>query len=683
MSFRKEEVLLLIGLLLRIVFVGYDSSGVFSHFYLPFMDTSVQGFMTGATLNPWDLSPAEYFPYGLSLFIILLPLKFIGYLIFGDIFIGGGFVSVAPLKTPLLICDFVFLCLMQRIAPQRQLQILYYYWLNPVLIYITFFKGYLDLIPMFFVFWSMLSLIQQRIKQSAVLFGVALTSKFHVAVIFPIILYYLWNTEFPKRAIRHILQFCVLGSVIVMIGFFPVIESGKLLYNSIGSPEAFRLFSLKYELGQGIVVYLGAILVVAAIGRIVLSTKLTGEGLIFGSGFVFGVLLLATNPMPGWYFWIIPFVVLFYSLYSFVPKSLWLALVILYFLVFTDVSQVVESAFFSNGRESLFHGVLFSLLQLVVIIYLGFICVMILRTEASLKRRSRPMLIGLAGDSGAGKNTLSHVLKQLFGLRQTEVIEGDDYHKWERGDVHWQTYTHLHPRANHLEVLNRHVNELVQGKYVFQPHYDHNIGRFTAPRPLNPTKTLLVQGLHSLYIRSMREVYDLKIFLNPDPSLRKFWKVKRDCNERGYSLEKVLDSFQKREKDSRKHIDPQKNDADLVIEYFPIEPISEHEILQIQSVSLGLRVSLWNDVQVLDLVESLNTINTIQCSFDEHRLDQEEDRIMLTFVGDISKENIESIVNTLFIPLRFLVRAYEPPQFMSGYDGILQLIILAILKGKR
>ena len=134
------------------------------------------------------------------------------------------------------------------------------------------------------------------------------------------------------------------------------------------------MFSLKYELGQGIVVYLGAILVVAAIGQVFffLSTKLTGDLILEVD--LFWSIVVGYKSNARMVFWIIPFVVLFYSLYSFAPKSLWISFGYIILSGFADiVSQVVE-VLFSNGRESLFIEC-YSRYTVSFIFTLGFICV--------------------------------------------------------------------------------------------------------------------------------------------------------------------------------------------------------------------------------------------------------------------------------------------------------------------
>lgn len=63
-----------------------------------------------------------------------------------------------------------------------------------------------------------------------------------------------------------------------------------------------------------------------------------------------------------------------------------------------------------------------------------------------------PIAIGIAGDSATGKSTFANLIKDNIFKDNSIIIEGDNYHKWERNDKHWKQYTHLNPKANFLNV---------------------------------------------------------------------------------------------------------------------------------------------------------------------------------------------------------------------------------------
>lgn len=182
----------------------------------------------------------------------------------------------------------------------------------------------------------------------------------------------------------------------------------------------------------------------------------------------------------------------------------------------------------------------------------------------------RVTIIGIAGDSGAGKSTYVEHLKELLGEDRVTVITGDDYHSLDRVERNKIGITALDPwKANNLGLLVDHVWALKQGQTIMKPIYDHTTGTFTGPEEIQPRDVVLIEGLHMFYLEKLREALDLKIYFDTDVSLRVRWKVRRDAGVRGYTEEQVLDEIERRKPDVQKFIEPQKAWADLVIHYLP------------------------------------------------------------------------------------------------------------------
>lgn len=175
-------------------------------------------------------------------------------------------------------------------------------------------------------------------------------------------------------------------------------------------------------------------------------------------------------------------------------------------------------------------------------------------------------VFAICGDSGSGKTTLGNLLKKFF--RDSFLLECDRYHKWERNDENWNRYTHLNPDANFISKMEEDIFNLKIGNRIYQVDYDHSLGKFTEHQEITPSENTIVCGLHPLYTKN-ENIYNLKIFVDTDDELKKIWKIKRDVNERGYSLDKVLSQIEHRKKDFTKYILPQKNISDIIINFFP------------------------------------------------------------------------------------------------------------------
>ena len=188
-------------------------------------------------------------------------------------------------------------------------------------------------------------------------------------------------------------------------------------------------------------------------------------------------------------------------------------------------------------------------------------------------------LIAIAGDSGSGKSSLSKYLSKLFG-NDVITLETDRYHKWERGDINYNTYSHLNPNANHLEKMYKDVYDLKIGNEVYQVDYDHTSGKFTQKEKIESKKNVIVCGLHTMYETNINTISDIKIYLDTDRELIKKWKIQRDVNERGYTLEKVLKQIEIREKDYEEFISKQKENADIVIRFYDTNSLKCKMIIQ-------------------------------------------------------------------------------------------------------
>ena len=180
-------------------------------------------------------------------------------------------------------------------------------------------------------------------------------------------------------------------------------------------------------------------------------------------------------------------------------------------------------------------------------------------------------IIAIAGDSGSGKTTLSNYLLNIFGDNNYCKIETDRYHKWERGDPNYQKYSHLNPTANHLEKMNEDIYKLKIGHEIYSVDYDHHTGKFTQEEKIVSKNNVILCGLHTLYNDNTNNILDIKIFLDTDRELIKKWKIKRDVEERGYSIEKVLKQIAIRESDYNEYIKNQKDNGDIIIKFYELD----------------------------------------------------------------------------------------------------------------
>jgi phosphoribulokinase len=183
----------------------------------------------------------------------------------------------------------------------------------------------------------------------------------------------------------------------------------------------------------------------------------------------------------------------------------------------------------------------------------------------------RPIILGVVGDSAAGKTTITRGLVRVLGEENVAHICTDDYHRYDRKQRAELGITPLHPDCNHLDIIAQHLLHLRRGDAILKPVYRHQDGTFGPPVYVRPERFTLIEGLLGYYLPRMRDVYDVRVFLNPPEELRRRWKVQRDCSRRGYTTDQVLAELDRREPDSEAFIRPQRRYADMLVSFRPLD----------------------------------------------------------------------------------------------------------------
>ena len=178
-------------------------------------------------------------------------------------------------------------------------------------------------------------------------------------------------------------------------------------------------------------------------------------------------------------------------------------------------------------------------------------------------------MLGVVGDSASGKTTLTRGLVRVLGADQVSHMALDDYHRYDRAQRAAMGITPLDPACNYMDVMAQHMRLLRRAEPILKPVYRHADGTFGPPVYLSPHKFVIVEGLLGYHTEAMRDCFDIRVFLDPPESIRRRWKVLRDCSRRGYTTSEVLAELDRREPDSEQFIRPQRRHADLVVRFSP------------------------------------------------------------------------------------------------------------------
>lgn len=178
------------------------------------------------------------------------------------------------------------------------------------------------------------------------------------------------------------------------------------------------------------------------------------------------------------------------------------------------------------------------------------------------------VLIGIAGGTGSGKSTMIRRIKKEFG-EQITVISHDFYYKRhdhltleERAKLNYD-----HPNAFDTDLMLRHINALKAQKKVERPVYDFTVqNRTDETVTLYPAKVIIVEGILIFENRRLRDMCDIKVFIDTDADVRVLRRIMRDVRERGRSLESVVRQYLSSVKIMHdQFVEPGKKYADIVV----------------------------------------------------------------------------------------------------------------------
>ena len=178
------------------------------------------------------------------------------------------------------------------------------------------------------------------------------------------------------------------------------------------------------------------------------------------------------------------------------------------------------------------------------------------------------LVIGIAGGSGSGKPTLLKNIIQTFGPAIT-VISHDNYYK-RHDELTYEERCKLNydePDALETDLMVAQLQLLREGKEILCPVYDFTVhNRSDETVCVKPERVIVVEGILIFENKALRDLMDIKIYVDADADIRICRRIKRDVNKRGRSLESVITQYQETVKPMHeKYVEPSKKYADIVV----------------------------------------------------------------------------------------------------------------------
>ena len=186
-----------------------------------------------------------------------------------------------------------------------------------------------------------------------------------------------------------------------------------------------------------------------------------------------------------------------------------------------------------------------------------------------MSTKNSPIIIGVTGGSGSGKTTVSKkILEQLDG-HSISIIQQDSYYKDQAGLTmeERRAVNYDHPLAFDSDLLYQHLKMLKQRQAIDVPVYDYTIST-RSPEVIHqePTDVVILEGILILSDEPIRDMLDIKVYVDTDDDIRIIRRIERDTQERGRSLESIITQYLTGVKPMyHQFIEPTKRYADLIV----------------------------------------------------------------------------------------------------------------------
>ena len=180
-----------------------------------------------------------------------------------------------------------------------------------------------------------------------------------------------------------------------------------------------------------------------------------------------------------------------------------------------------------------------------------------------------PVVVGVAGGTGSGKTTVIQRILERVGWDRIAYLPHDAYYKdashlppEERARLNFD-----HPNSLDNELLIQHIRMLVEGRPVDAPIYDFTTHtRSSETRHIEPSPVILVEGILIFADKTLRDMMDIKIYVETDPDIRFIRRLQRDIRERGRTVESVIEQYQRTVRPMHlQFVEPSKRYADIII----------------------------------------------------------------------------------------------------------------------
>ena len=668
LNINKKNFIFNLILLIKIFAVIFLVPSIQEQWFINFISDSINN----PSLDPWSNYLANNgdplgFPYGPIMIIIFLPLSLI-FKILGtpfnieDYSLGIGF------RITILLFDLIGFLVLSKLLVNKKKEIIFFYWFSPLIFYVSFIFGQLDIIPTTILLAAYLFLNKNNFKLSGLFFGLAISTKLSVALIIPFPIIYLLQN---KRLISGFKPFIKsLSFILALFVVTPIFSSG---YREmvLGTPQKASLLWLNLPLGIDTKIFILPItflIIIYSMWRIKRS-NFTLLLSVTGLAFLFSTLMMP--PSPGWYLWALPFLIIYQIRTDLNGKLLITLFTILPILIIFPNNLFSSLTFIQKKFEynTTYISTLNQNLIYTFFISLGLIIALRLYRETTqnndyFKLSRKAVAIGISGGPSSGKNKISNAIREILGNKSSAIIEEKDYMKWNQNSEVFYKRNFLNIQSNDLLRLNSDLNLILNKNILSRKSLTNTFNRINYK--LFDKDFIIVNGYHLFLPNSLNNLFDIKIFLDPEYKLNKNWYLDKEKDSNINKFKKGYESINK----FKSLYSQQKNSSDLIFEFSYIN----EEILNYKSVKnlpLKMDVYLKDGMYAENLSKALISICGVKLSTD---ISNTNCSAKLSIEGDIWSEDIKLAASRLVPNLEEIIDSKA--KWHSDTLGLMQLIVI-------
>jgi uridine kinase len=654
-----------IGLILKLALILLLIPDVQEEWFVSFM---VQTF-EHPSINPWssyqDLGGTVLaFPYGPIMFLAHFPSTFVGWLI--DSLTGLNYFSGLGFRVSLLMADILILILLLQKFENRWRGLMIHYWLSPLVIFITYWHGQTDIVPVGILVFSIILLKNKKVLKSALVFAGAVAAKHSMVIAFPFIAMYLW---FRRGTVISVYKFVIFFLITLIIVEGPYFFSNGFQQMVINNREVEKIYWLFIPMNDVLKVYIIPLAYMLLLYFTWRLRRMNFDLLLATLGVAFSIVIVLTPPTPGWALWITPMLAIHLSRGnsgSTILGILFSVIFIVYHLIYSAGSDFVflkETIMPMYFIDFFTQPYIQSLLNTMVVAF--FILIILQMFRDSIKGSDyyylgkKPLIIGVSGGLNSGKSTFVNALSKLFGNEQVLKISGDSYYNWRSSSPMWKTLTSLDPRSSRLSKMVYDLQSILDSKVFKGYAYNRKHKKFIYKANHNARQVILLDSSFALHSKQLVEMEDVSFFLEIDSSFgAELGIVNQD-----------VDQLFKQKVDFKKYIQPQKAQADAAFALLPVN--TEIKELELLDSRINLNIVIKDGLYYQELLRVLTGVCGLQVNIKQPT---NSNVVEIDVQGDVDAEDIKFASKIIAPGLNEFLD--DEHGFYGGKLGLMQLIAL-------